>query len=226
MTANKQINANAINEDKIGHNKFLNVFAIFDAIKGDHVVILKDGEREVVRFHALATQADIGNDLKAFPDATAWIVTEDRETPLSRFLSRADFLAGRKRPPLESESKAEPVPKAKAAKIEPAPKAKPAAQSVAHNLTELLTRATNKGLSLRAKAQDDIKSLNEAHEAYWNRYGKEVGGPVATIDQFQTTVRELLDAVSTRPCTRLAPRRRPKGQWSAVHAARMMALQA
>jgi hypothetical protein len=70
------------------------------------------------------------------------------------------------------------------------------ASGVRHSLTELQTRATNNGLSLSPKVQDDINWLNKAHEAFWHRYPREQGGPVATIDQFQPAVRELLDAVN------------------------------
>lgn len=65
-----------------------------------------------------------------------------------------------------------------------------------HNLTELLRRATEKGLSLTNSVQDDIKLLNEAHEKFWHRYPNEDGKPVFTIDQFEPPARELLDRVS------------------------------
>jgi hypothetical protein len=47
------------------------------------------------------------------------------------------------------------------------------APAVRHSLSELLARATNKGLSLSAKAQTDIGLLDQAHEEYWPRYPKE-----------------------------------------------------
>jgi hypothetical protein len=70
------------------------------------------------------------------------------------------------------------------------------AKVVRHSLTELLTRATNKGLSLSASAQKDIGLLNGAHEEFWHRYPKEDGKPVYTIDQFEPAARELLDTVA------------------------------
>lgn len=70
------------------------------------------------------------------------------------------------------------------------------AKDVRHNLTELLTRATNKGLSLSASVRKDIGLLSEAHEEYWARYPKEDGKPVFTIDQFQGAAYELLNTVS------------------------------
>jgi hypothetical protein len=60
----------------------------------------------------------------------------------------------------------------------------------------LLTRATNKGLSLSATAQRDIGLLTEAHEEFWHRYPKEDGKSVYTIDQFEPAARELLDTVA------------------------------
>jgi hypothetical protein len=69
-------------------------------------------------------------------------------------------------------------------------------RSLRHNLTELLTQATKKGLSLSASAQADINLLQEAHEKYWHRYPKEDGKPVFTIDQFKRPARELLDSVT------------------------------
>src|SRR5580698_9975361 len=91
-------------------NKHLNVSAIFNATKAGLVVVLKNSEREM-RYEApwWPTMADIGNDLKAFPDATAWVDANDRLTPLPQFLSLADFLAGKTRPPREP--KPEPAPK-------------------------------------------------------------------------------------------------------------------
>ena len=59
------------------------------------------------------------------------------------------------------------------------------AKDVRHSLAELLTRVTNKGLSLSAAAQTDIGLLSEAHEEFWHRYPKENGEPVYTIDQFE-----------------------------------------
>lgn len=70
------------------------------------------------------------------------------------------------------------------------------AKGVRHNLTELLTRAAGKGLSLSTSLQDDIKLLNEAHENFWHRYPKEDSKPVYTIEQFEAPARALLDVVS------------------------------
>jgi hypothetical protein len=70
------------------------------------------------------------------------------------------------------------------------------AKNVRHSLTELLTRATNKGLSLGTSAENDIRLLDEAHEEYWHRYPMEEAKPVYTIDQFQPVARKLLDAVT------------------------------
>ena len=65
-----------------------------------------------------------------------------------------------------------------------------------HNLTALLSEAINKGLSLSASAQKDIKDLEEAHQKYWHRYPKEDGKPVFVIEQFEAAARELLTNVS------------------------------
>jgi HEPN domain-containing protein len=67
---------------------------------------------------------------------------------------------------------------------------------IGHSLKELLTEATNAGLSLGALAQNDIGLLSEAHEKFWHRYPKEVGKPAYTIDQFEPVARELLDMVA------------------------------
>jgi hypothetical protein len=67
---------------------------------------------------------------------------------------------------------------------------------IRHNLTALLNKAINKGLSLSASAQKDIKDLQEAHEKFWHRYPKEDGKPVFVIDPFESAARELLKSVS------------------------------
>jgi len=71
------------------------------------------------------------------------------------------------------------------------------AKAVRHNINELLTRATNKGLSLNAAVQNDIRLLHEAHEKFWHRYPKEDAKPVYTIEQFETPARQLLDAITS-----------------------------
>jgi hypothetical protein len=43
-------------------------------------------------------------------------------------------------------------------------------KNLRHDLTELLTQAIKKGLSLSVTAPVDIKLLQEAHEKYWHRY--------------------------------------------------------
>lgn len=70
------------------------------------------------------------------------------------------------------------------------------AQGVRHSINELLTRATKKGLSLTPALQSDIGLLHEAHEKFWPRYPKEDAKPVYTIEQFESPVRHLLDAVT------------------------------
>lgn len=70
------------------------------------------------------------------------------------------------------------------------------AKSVRHSINKLLTRATNKGLSLSAAVQSDIRLLHEAHEKFWHRYPKEDAKPVYTIEQFESPARQLLDAVT------------------------------
>jgi hypothetical protein len=79
------------------------------------------------------------------------------------------------------------------------------AKNVRHSLTELLMRATNKGLSLSATAQTDIGLLNEAHEEFWHRYPKENGKPTYTIDQFEPAARELLGTVAAAVFSTGAP---------------------
>jgi HEPN domain-containing protein len=71
------------------------------------------------------------------------------------------------------------------------------ARTVRHNINELLTRATNNGLSLSPTVQSDISLLHEAHEKFWHRYPKEEATPVYTIEQFESPARELLKAVET-----------------------------
>ena len=70
------------------------------------------------------------------------------------------------------------------------------APKLRHSLKELLTEATNSGLSLSTSVQNDIALMDEAHEEFWHRYPKEDGKPVCTIEQFESPARELLDAVS------------------------------
>jgi HEPN domain-containing protein len=70
------------------------------------------------------------------------------------------------------------------------------AKVVRHSINELLTRATNKGLSLNPAVQSDIRLLHEAHENYWPRYPKEDAKSAYTIEQFESPARQLLDAVT------------------------------
>ncbi len=65
-----------------------------------------------------------------------------------------------------------------------------------HSMTELITQAIDKGLSLTETTRDDIKRLHEAHEKYWHRYPKENAKPVFIIEQFEPAARELLDRVA------------------------------
>lgn len=67
---------------------------------------------------------------------------------------------------------------------------------IRHSLKQLLSEATNAGLSLSASAQGHIALLNEAHEEFWHRYPREDGKPIYTIDQFEPVARELLDSVA------------------------------
>jgi hypothetical protein len=46
-----------------------------------------------------------------------------------------------------------------------------------HNLTELVTRATQEGLSLTQATQMAIDILHEAHSKFWHRYPTPEGGP-------------------------------------------------
>jgi len=66
-----------------------------------------------------------------------------------------------------------------------------------HNLTELLTDAIRKGLSLTEATQMAIEMLNEAHSKFWHRYPTIEGGPwsFATIGQFEGAARELIQQV-------------------------------
>jgi hypothetical protein len=70
------------------------------------------------------------------------------------------------------------------------------ARSVRHNLTNLLTEALAKGLSLPQSAQNDIKLLHKAHEDFWHRYPNDAV-QFPTIEQFRRTARQLLLNVST-----------------------------
>jgi HEPN domain-containing protein len=66
-----------------------------------------------------------------------------------------------------------------------------------HNLTELLTEATKKGLSPTAPTHEAINALNEAHTEYWHRYPDIEGGPWSfpTIGQFAGAASELIQKV-------------------------------
>jgi hypothetical protein len=76
-----------------------------------------------------------------------------------------------------------------------------------HNLTEALTRATNKGLSLTADTQWKINNLNQAHTEFWHRYSDEDGGPwmFPTIGQFEGAARELIEQVEKHFTTKNNP---------------------
>jgi hypothetical protein len=66
-----------------------------------------------------------------------------------------------------------------------------------HKLTELLTEATQKGLSLTTPTHEAIIALNEAHTKFWHRYPTIEGGPwkFPTIGQFEGAMNELIRKV-------------------------------
>jgi hypothetical protein len=66
-----------------------------------------------------------------------------------------------------------------------------------HNLSQLLTDATQKGLSLTAPTRTAINTLNEAHTKFWHRYPTPEGGPwtFPMIGGFEGAARELIQTV-------------------------------
>jgi len=68
-------------------------------------------------------------------------------------------------------------------------------QKFGHDLEKLQRRSTELGLPIESLAAD-IEALNEAHMNNWLRYPKsESYNRVATVDQFETCVQQVFNAV-------------------------------
>lgn len=64
-----------------------------------------------------------------------------------------------------------------------------------HDIDKLLDDALEKKLILSQEDIDHIRSLNEAHSQFWNRYPIEWGDPIYIVDQNDDAIANLLKAV-------------------------------
>jgi putative DNA primase/helicase len=124
--AKPTVDGGAIGEAKIRHNRFLNTSAIFLRVKEGERVVLTEGDRVVREIDARMSLGDIGNVVNEFEKAAAWLIKKNGERiPVPRYVSLDDLLAGRERPPADTESESEAERPKTATKPKAAPKDEP-----------------------------------------------------------------------------------------------------
>ena len=72
-----------------------------------------------------------------------------------------------------------------------------------HNIEKLIDRALEKNLLLSTNDIEHIRSLNEAHSQFWNRYPIEWSESIYIVDQNDSAIANLLKAVD--PYQRYGP---------------------
>lgn len=76
-------------------------------------------------------------------------------------------------------------------------------QQYGHDIDKLLDRALESNLVLSANDIEHIRSLNQAHSQFWNRYPIEWAPAIYVVDQNDDAIANLLKAVD--PYQRYGP---------------------